>query len=397
MGTLWNTYAFYVLYANIDNFDAKDHNLDTDSLSVMDRWVLSRLQSTIKETDEDLASYKIPEAAKALQAFVDDLSNWYVRRSRKRYWAKGMEQDKINAYMTLYTCLVDISKAAAPMIPFMTEEIYQNLVRTEGSKAPESIHLCDYPVPDESLIDKALEKDMEEVLDIVVLGRAARNESGIKNRQPIGRMYVKADEMSDFYKQIILEELNVKSVEFSQDVRAFTTYTFKPQLKTVGPKYGKLLNKIREALTDLDGNDAMDTLKEQGALKFNFDGSEVSLSEEDLLIEMSNKEGFVEQSDNSVTVVLDTNLTPELLEEGYVRELISKIQTMRKEAGFEVMDKIRISMTGSEKLEEFLTENADFVKTETMASLIDMAGLSGYTKEWDINGERVTLGVEKIE
>ncbi len=397
MGTLWNTYAFYVLYANIDNFDAKDHNLDRDSLSVMDRWVLSRLQSTIKETDENLASYKIPEAAKALQAFVDDLSNWYVRRSRKRYWAKGMEQDKINAYMTLYTCLVDISKAAAPMIPFMTEEIYQNLVSTEGSNAPESIHLCDYPVPDESLIDKTLEKDMEEVLDMVVLGRAARNESGIKNRQPIGKMYVKAKEMSDFYKQIILEELNVKSVEFSEDVRAFTTYTFKPQLKTVGPKFGKLLNKIREALTNLDGNEAMDTLKDEGALKFNFDGSEVSLAEEDLLIEMSNKEGFVEQSDNAVTVVLDTNLTPELLEEGYVRELISKIQTMRKEAGFEVMDKIRISMTGSEKLEEYLTENADFVKTETMASVIDLAGLSGYTKEWDINGERVTLGVEKID
>ena len=397
MGTLWNTYAFYVLYANIDNFDAKDHNLDRDSLSVMDRWVLSRLQSTIKETDENLASYKIPEAAKALQAFVDDLSNWYVRRSRKRYWAKGMEQDKINAYMTLYTCLVDISKAAAPMIPFMTEEIYQNLVRTEGSNAPESIHLCDYPVPDESLIDKTLEKDMEDVLDMVVLGRAARNESGIKNRQPIGKMYVKAKEMSDFYKQIILEELNVKSVEFSEDVRAFTTYTFKPQLKTVGPKFGKLLNKIREALTNLDGNEAMDTLKDEGALKFNFDGSEVRLAEEDLLIEMSNKEGFVEQSDNAVTVVLDTNLTPELLEEGYVRELISKIQTMRKEAGFEVMDKIRISMTGSEKLEEYLTENADFVKTETMASLIDLAGLSGYTKEWDINGERVTLGVEKID
>ena len=397
MGTLWNTYAFYVLYANIDNFDAKDHNLDRDSLSVMDRWVLSRLQSTIKETDENLASYKIPEAAKALQAFVDDLSNWYVRRSRKRYWAKGMEQDKINAYMTLYTCLVDISKAAAPMIPFMTEEIYQNLVRTEGSNAPESIHLCDYPVPDESLIDKTLKKDMEDVLDMVVLGRAARNESGIKNRQPIGKMYVKAKEMSDFYKQIILEELNVKSVEFSEDVRAFTTYTFKPQLKTVGPKFGKLLNKIREALTNLDGNEAMDTLKDEGALKFNFDGSEVRLAEEDLLIEMSNKEGFVEQSDNAVTVVLDTNLTPELLEEGYVRELISKIQTMRKEAGFEVMDKIRISMTGSEKLEEYLTENADFVKTETMASLIDLAGLSGYTKEWDINGERVTLGVEKID
>ncbi|MBQ6966452.1 MAG: isoleucine--tRNA ligase, partial [Lachnospiraceae bacterium] len=254
-----------------------------------------------------------------------------------------------------------------------------------------------YPVPDESLIDKTLEKDMEDVLDMVVLGRAARNESGIKNRQPIGKMYVKAKEMSDFYKQIILEELNVKSVEFSEDVRAFTTYTFKPQLKTVGPKFGKLLNKIREALTNLDGNEAMDTLKDEGALKFNFDGSEVRLAEEDLLIEMSNKEGFVEQSDNAVTVVLDTNLTPELLEEGYVRELISKIQTMRKEAGFEVMDKIRISMTGSEKLEEYLTENADFVKTETMASLIDLAGLSGYTKEWDINGERVTLGVEKID
>ena len=396
MGTLWNTYAFYVLYANIDEFDASKHNLDRNSLSIMDKWILSRLQSTIKETDENLNSYRIPEAAKTLQAFVDELSNWYVRRCRKRYWAKGMEQDKINAYMTLYICLVNICKAAAPMVPFMTEEIYRNLVLSIDSTQPESIHLCDYPVADESLIDKDLERDMDEVLKIVVLGRAARNESNIKNRQPIGSMFVKAKMISDFYKEIIADELNVKKVEFADDIRAFTTYTFKPQLKTVGPKYGKVLNKIREALQKLDGNEAMDKLKAGNPLKFNFDNTDVTLGEEDLLIEMSNKEGFVEQSEGDITAVLDTNLTEALLEEGYVRELISKIQTMRKEAGFEVMDKIKISMTGNEKLETYLTENGDFVKTETMASVIDLAGVSGYTKEWDINGEKVTLGVEKI-
>ncbi len=396
MGTLWNTYAFYVLYANIDEFDASKHNLDKDSLSVMDQWILSRLQSTVKQTDEYLNNYRITEAAKGLQQFVDELSNWYVRIGRKRYWAKGMEQDKINAYMTLYTCLVTICKAAAPMIPFMTEQIYQNLVLSVNKEAPESIHLCDYPVVDEKLVNEKLEKDMEEVQDIVVLGRAARNESGIKNRQPIGNMYVKADAVSDFYCDIISDELNVKNVEFSDDVRAFTTYTFKPQLRTVGPKYGKVLGKIKEALSALDGNAAMDTLKAEGALKFDFDGTDVVLSEEDLLIEMSNKEGFVEQSNVNMTVVLDTNLTPELLEEGYVRELISKIQTMRKEAGFEVMDKIVISMSGNDKLEKFLTNNADFVKGETMSETIDLAGASGYTKEWDINGEKVTLGVSKI-
>ncbi|SKC04456.1 Isoleucyl-tRNA synthetase [Lachnospiraceae bacterium] len=396
MGTLWNTYAFYVLYANIDDFDASKHNLDKDSLSIMDKWILSRLQSTVKQTDEYLNNYRITEAAKTLSKFVDELSNWYVRLGRKRYWANGMEQDKINAYMTLYTCLVTICKAAAPMIPFMTEQIYQNLVLSVNKEAPESIHLCDYPVVDEKLVNEKLEKDMDEVQDIVVLGRAARNESGIKNRQPIGNMYVKADEVSEFYVDIIADELNVKNVQFSDDVRAFTTYTFKPQLRTVGPKYGKVLGKIKEALSALDGNSAMDTLKAEGSLKFDFDGTDVVLSEEDLLIEMSNKEGFVEQSDAKMTVVLDTNLTPELLEEGYVRELISKIQTMRKEAGFEVMDKIVISMNGNDKLEKFLTNNADFVKGETMAETIDLAGASGYTKEWDINGEHVTLGVSKI-
>ncbi len=396
MGTLWNTYAFYVLYANIDEFDASRHNLDKDSLSVMDQWILSRLQSTVKTTDSYLDKYRITEAAKTLQQFVDELSNWYVRRCRKRFWAKGMEQDKINAYMTLYTCLVTISKAAAPMIPFMTEQIYQNLVLSVNKEAPESIHLCDYPVADEKFINTELEKDMEEVQDIVVLGRAARNESGIKNRQPIGNMYVKAAAVSDFYRDIIADELNVKEVQFSDDVRAFTTYTFKPQLRTVGPKYGKVLGKIKEALSALDGNAAMDTLKAEGSLKFDFDGTDVVLSEEDLLIEMSNKEGFVEQSDANMTVVLDTNLTPELLEEGYVRELISKIQTMRKEAGFEVMDKIVISMSGNDKLEKYLINNADIVKGETMADAIDLAGASGYTKEWDINDEHVTLGVSKV-
>ena len=423
MGTLWNTYAFFVLYANIDDFDASKYQLEDnegipmdssdaskpagdsgakvgvryDMLSVMDKWILSKLNTVVGEVDDNLFNYRIPEAARALSEFVDDLSNWYVRRCRERFWAKGMEQDKINAYMTLYTSLVTISKAAAPMIPFMTEQIYQNLVRNIDKSAPESIHLCDFPKVNEAFIDAGLEKNMDAVLKTVVMGRACRNACSIKNRQPIAKMFVKAEEtLSQFYVDIIEDELNVKSVEFSDDVREFTSYSFKPQLKTVGPRYGKVLNKIREALKELDGNEAMDTLKSEGALKFSFDGTDVSLAEEDLLIEMSNKEGFVEQNDNNITVVLDTNLTPELLEEGYVRELISKIQTMRKEAGFEVMDKIRISMTGNEKLEEYLTENADFVKTETMASEIDMAGLSGYTKEWDINGEKVTLGVEKL-
>ncbi len=396
MGTLWNTYAFFVLYANIDNFDATKYKLEKDKLSVMDKWILSRLNSCVKETDEDLDQYKITEAAKCLQDFVDDLSNWYVRRSRDRYWAAGMEQDKINAYMTLYTCLVTISKAAAPMIPFMTESIYQNLVKSIDTAAPESIHLTDYPVADGAFIDQQLEKDMETVLDIVVLGRAARNACNIKNRQPIAKMFVKAEnEVSDFYKEIIEDELNVKAVEFSDDVRSYTTYTFKPQLKTVGPKYGKVLGKIREVLASLDGNEAMDTLEKDGALKFDANGTAVELTRDDLLIEMTSREGFVEQSDHGITVVLDTNLTEELIEEGYVRELISKIQTMRKEADFEVMDKITVYLSGNDKLAEYLEQNKGFLLKEVMADDAVIGSVDGYTKDWDINGEKVTLGVKK--
>ncbi|MCR4744324.1 MAG: isoleucine--tRNA ligase [Lachnospiraceae bacterium] len=397
MGTLWNTYAFYVLYANIDGFDASKYSLDYEKLSVMDKWLLSKLNSTIKEVDNDLENYKITEAAKALQEFVDEMSNWYVRRSRKRYWAKGMEQDKINAYMTLYTALLEISKAAAPMIPFMTEQIYQNLVCSSDKNAPESIHLCAYPTVDEKFIDKQLEDDMEKVVDIVVLGRAARNACNIKNRQPLPQMFVRADgALSDFYKEIIEDELNVKKVDFTDDVREFTTYNFKPQLRTVGPKYGKVLGKIKEILSSLDGNDAMDKLESDGCLKFDANGTEVVLSKEDLLIEMSQKEGYVEQGDANVTVVFDTNLSEELIEEGFVRELISKIQTMRKEAGFEVMDKITISLEGNDKLGAYLENNKDYVMKEAMADKVTIGNAGGYSKEWNINGEHVKLGVEKI-
>ena len=397
MGTLWNTYAFFVLYANIDNFDPTKYTLEYDKLPVMDKWLLSKLNSMVKDVDDNLANYRIPEAARALQDFVDDMSNWYVRRSRERFWAKGMEQDKINAYMTLYTALVTVAKAAAPMIPFMTEQIYQNLVRKIDKTAPESVHLCDFPVVKEEWIDEKLEADMDEVLDTVVMGRAARNTANIKNRQPIAQMYVKADHaLSDFYVEIIEEELNVKKVTFTDDVRAFTSYTFKPQLKTVGPKYGKLLGKIREALTNLDGSAAMDTLNETGALTFDFDGQEVVLTKDDLLIDVAKKDGYVTEEDNYVTVVLDTNLTPELIEEGFVREVISKIQTMRKEAGFEVMDHIGVYQSGNDKIAELIKNNADEIKSEVMADYIHLGEMKGFTKEWNINGETVMLGVEKL-
>lgn len=343
MGTLWNTYAFFVLYANIDNFDATKYSLEYEKLAVMDKWLLSRLESTVKAVDDNLENYRIPEAAKALQSFVDDMSNWYVRRSRERFWAKGMEQDKINAYMTLYTALVTVAKAAAPMIPFMTEDIYQNLVKSIDASAPESIHLCDFPEVHENWIDPKMEEDMADLLEIVVMGRAARNTANIKNRQPIGTMYVKSEfQLSEFYKEIIEDELNVKEVVFKDDIADFISYSFKPQMRTVGPKYGKLLNKIKTVLSELDGNKAMAELKSTGELKLDIDGQEIVLLEEDLLIDMAQMEGYVSESDHTITVVLDTNLTPELIEEGFVRELVSKIQTMRKEAGFEVMDKIRV-------------------------------------------------------
>ena len=397
MGTLWNTYAFFVLYANIDNFDATKYTLEYDKLSVMDKWLLSKLNTLVKTVDENLANYKITETARALDDFVDELSNWYVRRSRARFWVKDMPQDKINAYMTLYTALVTLCKAAAPMIPFMTEDIYQNLVRSIDKDAPESIHLCDFPKYDEKLIDKELEKNMEEVLDIVVLGRACRNTANIKNRQPIGTMFVKAPEtLGEYYVDIIEDELNVKKVEFTDDVASFTSYSFKPQLKTLGRRFGKNINAVREILANIDGNKAMAELKETGTLKITVDGNEEALSEEDLLIETAQTEGFESNSDYGITVVLDTNLSEELIEEGFVREIISKIQTMRKDSDFEVMDHIKVSCQGNDKIAAVITKNEATIKDETLADEIDTATADGNTKEWNINGETVTLGVKKL-
>ena len=397
MSTLWNTYAFFVLYANIDNFDPTKYNLEYDQLPVMDKWLLSRLNTTVQAVDNDLANYKIPEAARALQEFVDEMSNWYVRRSRERFWAKGMEQDKINAYMTLYNALVTIAKTAAPMIPFMTEDMYQNLVRSVDKDAPESIHLCDFPTVNEAWIDKDLEADMKELLEIVVLGRACRNTANIKNRQPIGTMYVKAEKkMGEFYTDIIADELNVKEVKFADDVESFISYSFKPQLRTVGPKYGKLLGGIKQALTDIDGTAAMKELKSNGVLKLDINGNDVELTEEDLLIETAQTEGYVSESDGETSVVLDTNLTPELIEEGFVREIISKIQTMRKEAGFEVMDKIKVYAHGNDKIQEVMKAHEDEIKSEVLADEMVLGETDGYVKEWNINKETVTMGVKKL-
>ena len=397
MGTLWNTYAFFVLYANIDEFDATKYTLDYDKLSVMDKWLLSRLNSTVKAVDENLAAYRIPETARALQEFVDEMSNWYVRRCRERFWAKGMEQDKINAYMTLYTALVTISKAAAPMIPFMTEDIYRNLVCSIDPSAPESVHLCDFPEVDEAHIDKQLEADMEVVLEAVVIGRACRNTANIKNRQPIGKMYIKAGkELSDFYVNIIRDELNVKEAELTDDVSKLTTYSFKPQLKTLGRRFGKKINDVRQILAELDGQAAMAELNEKGTLTIQVDGQDEALEKDDLLIEAAQMEGYVSDTDRGITVVLDTNLTPELLEDGFVREIISKVQTMRKDAGFEVMDHIRVSMQDNDKVQQVISSNEAQIKSEVLADEVAYNGAKGFTKEWSINGEKVTLGVEKL-
>ena len=396
LGTLWNTYAFYVLYADIDSFDPTKYNLEYDKLSVMDKWLLSKLNTLVKTVDDYLNNYKITETARALQSFTDDMSNWYVRRCRERFWAKGMEQDKVNAYMTLYTALITLSKIAAPMIPFMTEEIYQNLVRSVDKNAPESIHLTDFPTVNEEFIDKDLEVSMDEVLDIVVLGRAARNSANIKNRQPIGNMYVKAETVLDpFYVEIIEDELNVKAVEFKDDVEEFVSYSFKPQLKTVGPKYGKLLGKIKEALASLDGHAAMKSLNDTGSVDFEFDGEKVSLGREDLLIETAKNDDFVTEADNKTTVVLDIRLSEELIEEGFVRELISKVQTMRKEAGFEVVDHIVLSQTGNERIAEIIKKNEAVIKNDTLADEIVYNNVEGYTKDWNLNGENTSLGVSK--
>ena len=397
MGTIWNTYAFFVLYANIDDFDATKYKLEYDKLSVMDKWILSKLNTLVKTVDNNLENYKITETARALEDFVDELSNWYVRRCRERFWANGMEQDKINAYMTLYTTLVTLCKTSAPMIPFMTESIYRNLVCSIDKNAPISVHLCDFPKTNEAWIDKELEENMEHVLNAVVIGRACRNATNIKNRQPIGRMFIKAPwKLNDFFTDIIADELNVKSVEYKEDVRDFTSYTFKPQLKTLGPKYGKLLGEIRNQLSSLDGNAAMDNLNKLGYITLQVNGTEIQLEKADLLIEMTQAEGYVASSDKGITIVIDTNLTPELIEEGFVRELVSKIQTMRKEAGFEVMDRIKVYVSGNDKIADIMERNSAQIKGVVLADEIIRDGMAGYEKDWNINGEDVRLSVERV-
>ncbi len=397
MGTLWNTYAFYVLYANIDEFDPTKYNIKDYSLTVMDKWLLSRLNSTVKAVDENLANYRIPEAARALQEFVDEMSNWYVRRGRERYWVQGLTDDKIAAYLTLYTALVTISKAAAPMIPFMAENIYQNLVINVDKTAPESIHLCEFPEIDESAIDLKLEEQMDKVLEIVVLGRAARNGSALKNRQPLATMYVKLEgELDDFYTEIIRDELNIKNVSFTNEVDNFVTYTFKPQLKTLGPKYGKQLGEIRNALAEIDGSAAKKQLDDEGALKLSISIGEIALTAEDLLIDAAQKEGFYTVSDRGITVAIDTTLTKELIEEGFVREIVSKLQTMRKEADFNVTDHISVTMQGSSVVTDIAVNNTADISGDTLADSLNIGEVSGFIKEWDINGEKVTIGIERV-
>ena len=396
MGTLWNTYAFFVLYAGIDKFDPTRFSLDKESLSVMDKWLLSRLNTTVGEVDSNLADYRIPEAARALDGFVDDMSNWYVRRCRERYWVADMPQDKINAYMTLWTALVTAAKAAAPMIPFMAEDIYRNLVCSVDPEAPISVHLCDFPTVDASLIDRELEASMDEVLRLVVLGRAARNGSNIKNRQPLSLMSVSgAKPLGKLYEDIVRDELNIRELSFSDSVDSLVSYSFKPQLKTVGPKYGRLLGGIRAYLSDADGSELKKELDTAFKISFEVGGEKVELLEEDLLIETKQKEGWFAVSDNGITVALSTVLTDELIEEGFVRELVSKLQTMRKEAGFDVPDHIRVGMSGSEKLRAVFDANRRRICSDVLCDEFSDA-LSGYSKEWDVNGEKVALSVEKL-
>ena len=395
MGTLWNTYAFYVLYANIDNFDATKYELEYDKLSVMDKWLLSRLNTLIKAVDNNLANYKVTETAKVLQDFVDELSNWYVRRSRERFWGKDMNQDKINAYMTLYTALTTVVKLAAPMVPFITESIYRNLVCSVDDKAPISVHLCDFPVANEAFIDTELEAEMELVLEIVVLGRAARNASNIKNRQPIGNMYVKADrQLDDFFKEIVASELNLKAVSFKDDMEEYLSYSFKPQFKVLGPKVGKQIGEVKAALAGINGHAAKAELESTGKLKLTLKSGEVELLPEDVDITMSQTEGFATQRYGNVTIALETTLSQELIEEGFVREIISKLQTMRKENGFQVVDHITVYAAGNDKLVDIMSRNEDFLKKVVLADKVVYGSTEGFVKEWNINGEDITLAVK---
>ncbi|MEG6611844.1 isoleucine--tRNA ligase [Pseudoclostridium thermosuccinogenes] len=397
MGTLWNTYAFYVLYANIDQFDPTKYELDFEKLSVMDKWILSKLHTLIGIVDKNLENYRITESARAIEDFVDELSNWYVRRSRERFWQKEMNQDKINAYMTLNTVLVTVAKLSAPFVPFMAETMYRNLVKTVDPNAPESVHMCDFPVVDETFVDAELEKNMELVLKIVVEGRACRNTANIKNRQPLGKMFVKSEfELPETFRELVMDELNVKELIFTNDAKHFTTYKFKPQLRTLGPRYGKLVPKIAQVLAGLDGNEAMDMLDKGEKLTFEVDGTAIELAKDDVLIETAQKEGYVSETDRDVTVILDTNLTPELVEEGFVREIISKVQTMRKEAGFEVMDHIKLYYNGNEKIAEIMRNNMATICDEVLADSAEEGSAEGYGKEWNINGEKVFMVVVKV-
>jgi isoleucyl-tRNA synthetase len=393
MGTLWNTYAFYILYANIDGFDHTQYELEYDKLSVMDKWMLSRLNSLTKDVDEHLYNYRITEASRALSAFVDELSNWYVRRGRERYWGSDMDQDKINAYMTLHTVLVTLCKLSAPFIPFMTEEIYQNLVCSVDKDAPESIHLCSYPEYDESIIDKELEKDMDAVLKVITLARACRNKAAVKNRQPVAKLYVQGITMPEDFSALVIDELNIKEIEYTDDASSFINYILKPQMRTLGPKYGRMLNDIRTALLECNSAEFVRSLNKKGEATLDINGTEIVLVSDDVLISTTQKEGFISQSENDVTVVLDTNLTPELIEEGIVREIISKVQTMRKEAGFEVTNHIKLTYDG---YEDVFTKNKDIIGSETLADEVAQGATGEYVKEWDINGVNITMAVTKI-
>ena len=396
LGTLYNTYAFYVLYADIYQFDPTKHPLEQSALTVMDRWILSRLNHTVGEVDDHMTNYRLPEAARSLQDFVEVLSNWYVRRSRERFWRDELDADSFAAFTTLYTCLSTLSRAAAPMIPFMTEEIYQNVVRTVDTNAPESVHLCTYPAVDESLLDPALEAEMEEVLAVVTLGRAARNGAAIKNRQPLPALYVKGGRpLTEEFKRIVMDELNVKAVLEAEDASQYLTYSFKPQLKTVGPKYGRQLGDIKAALSSLDGTAAKKQLDETGVLTLALPSGEVRLAEEDLLISTEQTAGYYAVSEYDRTVALDTAITPELKEEGFLREVVSKLQTMRKEGGMEVTDRIRVTFAAAGYAADVLAKNREAIMGEVLAVAFDAGEPAGYVKEWDVNGEPVTFGVEK--
>lgn len=396
MGTLWNTYAFYVLYANIDNFDPTKYTLDYNSLSVMDKWLISRLNTLVKEVDNNLENYKITETSRVISDFIDELSNWYVRGSRERYWVSGMPQDKINAYMTLHLALVTLCKVSAPLLPFITEEIYQNIVRSVDKDAPVSIHLCKFPEYDEKLIDKELEQQMDEVLNIVTLGRNARNSCNIKNRQPISKIYVEGRDLPLYFKEVISNELNCKEVIFTNDVSEFTSYTIKPNFRVLGPKVGKMIGKIQQTLQTVDGSKANKELNSNNSLTIEVDGTNVVLEKEDVLVEIKQKEGYESASDKGITVVLDTFLSKELLEEGMVRELISKVQTMRKEAGFEVVNHISIYIKGSKEFLEIVQKNKESIASDLLVDNFSEKEMEGYSKDWDLNGEQVSITISRI-